>query len=129
MTIDISQRLKNRDPQYSSAREYSLKIDGELVSDIIEARMEIDRLRAALKPFAAIGEGLHAANLKSGQSTLIGASARFLKLEPLTGQDFVNAYRALQQSERTCHKCGSPTGGEEALVKGEIWCHPCADNA
>lgn len=29
--------------------------------------------------------------------------------------------------ERRCQKCGSPTKGEEALVDGQCWCHPCAD--
>lgn len=28
-----------------------------------------------------------------------------------------------------CQKCGTPTNGEEALVEGQIWCHPCADGA
>jgi hypothetical protein len=30
---------------------------------------------------------------------------------------------------RVCQKCGTPTNGEEALVEGKIWCHPCADAA
>jgi hypothetical protein len=51
-------------------------------------------LRDALAPFAKIGQALHEANQKSDQSRLIGASARFLNLEPLTGQDFVKAHIA-----------------------------------
>ena len=31
--------------------------------------------------------------------------------------------------ERRCQKCGCKTGSEEALVRGQIWCHPCADKA
>ena len=31
--------------------------------------------------------------------------------------------------ERRCQKCGVSTKGEEALVGGQIWCHPCADVA
>jgi len=34
---------------------------------------------------------------------------------------------ALSQTERRCQKCGCVTGGEEAWVDGQIWCHPCAD--
>jgi hypothetical protein len=29
--------------------------------------------------------------------------------------------------ERKCQKCGAATGGEEAWIEGQIWCHPCAD--
>lgn len=32
-------------------------------------------------------------------------------------------------TERRCQKCGAETGGEEAWVDGQIWCHPCADKA
>lgn len=31
--------------------------------------------------------------------------------------------------EQRCAKCGRETKGEAALVDGEIWCHPCADQA
>ena len=31
--------------------------------------------------------------------------------------------------ERRCQKCGRETKGEEAWVDGQIWCHPCADEA
>jgi hypothetical protein len=31
------------------------------------------------------------------------------------------------KTERRCQKCGETTKGEEALVDGQIWCHPCAD--
>jgi len=31
--------------------------------------------------------------------------------------------------ERRCQKCNALTGGEEAYVDGQIWCHPCADAA
>jgi formylmethanofuran dehydrogenase subunit E len=42
--------------------------------------------------------------------------------------DFEVKYRgALPSEERRCQKCGAPTGGEEAFVDGQIWCHPCAD--
>lgn len=30
---------------------------------------------------------------------------------------------------RLCQKCGTATKGEEAWVDGQIWCHPCADEA
>lgn len=30
---------------------------------------------------------------------------------------------------RKCQKCGEPTKSEEALVDGQIWCHPCADES
>lgn len=73
-------------------------MDAEHLMD--DAADEIERLRAALKPFAEIGERLHAANQRSDQSVLIGASARFLKLEPLTGRDFVNAHLAHEQRGR-----------------------------
>jgi hypothetical protein len=33
------------------------------------------------------------------------------------------------QTEGKCQKCGALTGGEEAWVDGQIWCHPCADVA
>lgn len=36
---------------------------------------------------------------------------------------------SLPSTEQVCAKCGCETRGEEALVSGEIWCHPCADNA
>lgn len=32
------------------------------------------------------------------------------------------------ETERHCQKCGETTKGEEALVDGQIWCHPCADH-
>lgn len=35
---------------------------------------------------------------------------------------------AIPSTER-CAKCGCETKREEALVNGEIWCHPCADGA
>jgi uncharacterized protein (DUF305 family) len=36
--------------------------------------------------------------------------------------------RALAPGRR-CARCGCTTKGEEALVGGDIWCHPCADRA
>ena len=66
----------------------------------IELFGEITRLRTALKPFAEIGRRLHEANQRSDQSTLIGASARFLKLEPLTGHDFVAAHLAIFRKDQ-----------------------------
>ena len=36
---------------------------------------------------------------------------------------------SLSSTERRCQKCGIATKGEEALVNGQIWCHPCADAA
>lgn len=62
-----------------------------------DALAEVARLHVALKPFAEIGQRLHAANQLSDQSKLIAASARFLMLDPLTGQDFVNAHIAIEQ--------------------------------
>jgi hypothetical protein len=34
---------------------------------------------------------------------------------------------SIPSTMRVCAKCGCKTKGEEALVSGEIWCHPCAD--
>lgn len=69
--------------------------DEEHFRDCHDAVNEIRRLRAAIKPFAEVGERLASANQKSDQSVLIGASARFLNLEPLTGQAFVEAHKAM----------------------------------
>jgi hypothetical protein len=35
--------------------------------------------------------------------------------------------RILPACARNCQKCGTPTNGEETLIRGQIWCHPCAD--
>ncbi len=34
----------------------------------------------------------------------------------------------MKSRARMCQKCGALTKGEEALVDGQTWCHPCADN-
>ena len=31
--------------------------------------------------------------------------------------------------EDRCQRCGCETKGEMAWVDGQIWCHPCADEA
>jgi hypothetical protein len=41
------------------------------------------------------------------------------------GWDRIHGTTELQ--ERKCQKCGALTGGEEAWVNEQIWCHPCAD--
>jgi len=56
--------------------------------------------------------------------------------------DFVNGHTALEildviraaqppaapvETERRCQKCWCATNGEEAIVDGQVWCHPCAD--
>jgi hypothetical protein len=38
-------------------------------------------------------------------------------------------FESVSQTPTTCQKCGTPTNGKEALVDGQIWCHPCADAA
>ncbi len=52
-------------------------------------------LRAALKPFADVGQPFIAAAASGAFPA--GASARFMKLEPLTAQQFIDAARALEQ--------------------------------
>lgn len=65
--------------------------------EVIEKlRAENERLRAALMPFAAVGRPFVAA-CESG-ALPSGASARYLKLEPLIAEDFANAARAYEQS-------------------------------
>lgn len=33
----------------------------------------------------------------------------------------------IKGATRRCQKCKHPTNGEEALIDGQWWCHPCAD--
>jgi hypothetical protein len=42
---------------------------------------------------------------------------------------WIKCWPAASSAERRCQKCGCATGGEEAWVDGQIWCHPCADAA
>lgn len=62
----------------------------------------------------------------SEQQFLIGGSAliwKFSHWKPLGPSPSVPS------TDRLCAKCRCTTKGEEALVEGEIWCHPCADSA
>lgn len=62
----------------------------EVTAECIEwAAGEIERLRSALEPFADIGRPL----IKACETGAIpnGASARFLKLDPLVANDFARA--------------------------------------
>jgi hypothetical protein len=67
---------------------------------------EVMRLRKALEEIDAI-----AVDKKAGASKIMQQIAR----------------TSLSSTERRCQKCGIATKGEEALVNGQIWCHPCAD--
>lgn len=60
---------------------------------------EIERLRAALKPFADVGRKLRDARVCETGAIPAGASARFLKLEPLIAGDFVQAVDAFDNEQ------------------------------
>ncbi len=42
-------------------------------------------------------------------------------------EDMIRVGSPVSSTHRVCAKCGCETKGEEALVDGKIWCHPCAD--
>jgi len=109
---DIVERIKSRINDAPLTAEYLLD----------DALAEIERLRAALQPFSEIGARLSAVNSKSDQSVLIGASAVRLNLHPLTGQSFVDAFNAYQQSpnevpEKSC-QCGITSEGRCPVCMG-----------
>lgn len=69
---------------------------GPPTSDLLRAaRDEIERLRAALKPFAEVGEKFAPYCAPTG-AWPPDASARFMNLEPLKVSDFVAAYRTFE---------------------------------
>lgn len=59
--------------------------------------------------------------------TWISNPARAYSHDALEGLFGMTRDRLAELQERTCQKCGRPTRSEEALVDGQIWCHPCAD--
>jgi hypothetical protein len=82
--MDIVERIR---------REAS-KQDMLVCEDMLQAVDEIERLRAALEPFAVIGRKIaHAVG--DTKSFPPGASARYLKLEPLVVQNFVDAAKCV----------------------------------
>ena len=100
LIAEARHEIAKRDAEIERLREIvrqrTFLLDQQMGTPCEQVRheQEVERLRTAIKPFADIGQRLHEANQRSDQSVLIGASARFLKLEPLTGQDFVNAFLA-----------------------------------
>lgn len=41
--------------------------------------------------------------------------------------DMPKLVRDLVEKALSCQRCFAPMNGEEALVDGQYWCHPCAD--
>jgi hypothetical protein len=81
--------------QYGHIREWHDELD-RLTRQLAEAQRVIERQRKALEPFAKVGEPFIAAAASGAFPA--GASARFMKLEPLTVQEFINAAHAAAMS-------------------------------
>lgn len=81
-----------------------------------DLKAEIERLRAALKQR---DEFLH--NTDNWDE--------FVESLHRVGDDVITVYdlQAVHSDADKCQKCGNFTHGEMALVDGQIWCHPCAD--
>jgi hypothetical protein len=69
----------------------------DLMAVVEEQKVEIERLQVALEPFAAIGRKIAPA---VGDTFPPGASARYLNLDPLVAQNFVDASKCLDGEDK-----------------------------
>lgn len=107
----LTKKLIEHDLHYSE-QERAAEVIKDLVVEFGMAKVEGDRLRGFAQTFGLCQCRPGMCDTKSD----FQCRAR----EALTGV-------SNQQEPRKCQKCGSLTGGEEALVDGQTWCHPCAD--
>jgi hypothetical protein len=120
--------LQAFDHEKQAEREFAMKDIGGIAYASLMTTTEdrIAWLEQRLRQTA--GEAVQANDrIDQLEAALRDAEHRFRELDYINFADI--ARDALDQSSPRCANCGYKTKHEEALVNGEIWCHPCADAA